>query len=170
MHAFLCHTLCDIMNDELKKTPHCLWHISAKEWKAMKPYSFHVTGLLAGEVTAYNNVTLGSNIIAPMKRSTSHGNTIQYRELNLAVMSGGYEYITTAGEDLQLILDSKSVILINTTNQMKFMSGIVFLAVVHLNKYRRRNGFIWGREHYNMAKSCKNNILTDSTKHHESAG
>ena len=50
------------------------------------------------------------------------------------------------------------------------MSRIVVLAVVRLNKYRRKNGFIWGREHYNMTKSCKNNILTDSTKHHESAG
>ena len=85
-------------------------------------------------------------------------------------MSGGYVYITTVVEDLQLMLDSKSVILINTTNQMNFMSGIVVLAVVHLNKYRRSNGFIWGREHYNMARSCKNNILTDSTKHHESDG
>ena len=95
----------------------------------MKPYSFHVTGLLVCEVTVYNNVNLVSNIIAPMKKSTSHGNTIRFRELNLSVMAGGYAYITREVVDIQSMLDPKSVILINTTNQENLMSGIVVLAV-----------------------------------------
>ena len=77
------------------------------------------------------------------------------------------------------MIDSKSVILINITegyskaktlNEKRFMSGIVLLAAIHLKKYRKRNGYVWGMQHFNIAKSCKDNILTDATKHHKSAG
>ena len=50
------------------------------------------------------------------------------------------------------------------------MSGIVLLADIHLNKYRNRNSYQWGKKHFEIAKSCKQNILSDSTKHHQSAG
>ena len=91
-------------------TPHCLWHISSRELNKLKLFSIHLTGLLAGEVTVYSNVTLGNKIITPFKTSISHGNTIRYRELNLSEISGGYVYVTTIMADIQSMIDSKSVI------------------------------------------------------------
>ena len=127
----------------------------------------------------YSQVALDNKGIAPIKTSTPHGNTIRFRELNLSEISGGYAYFTATIGDIQSIIDSKSIILINSTegcdgnqilNTKSFMSGIILLAAVHLNKYRSRNSYVRGRQHFNIAKNCKGNILSDSTKHHESAG
>ena len=111
----LYNTLSEVICGESAVTPHCLWHISCREWNEIKQYSIHATGLLAGEVAVYNNVTLGNKVKAPMKTSTSHGNTMRYKELNLSEMSGGYAYITTTIADIQSMIDSKSIILINST-------------------------------------------------------
>ena len=166
---------CDISN----VTPHCLWHLSSIEWKHMKNFAIHATDLFLGEITTFSHVTLGANVVAPLKKTTSHGNTIIWKELNLSVMTGGFVYITTTTRDIQSMVDANSVILIDSTNGCSCnqnqkdnsnLSGIVLLAAIHLNKYRKRNGNFWGKQHFDIAYSCKNNILTESTSHHQSSG
>ena len=50
------------------------------------------------------------------------------------------------------------------------MSGYVLLAVMHLDKRLDRIGLKWGREQYDIVKSCKKNIMTLGNNHHGSYG
>ena len=113
----------------------------------MKDYSIHLTELFAGHITVYNNVTLGSNVKAPLKKTTAHGNTIRWKELNLSEMEGGFAYITTTTSDLHAMLHNHNIVLIDSSEgsmddrcyyNKSEMSGIVVLSVLHLNKYRRK--------------------------------
>ena len=70
-------TIEEIISNENSKVPHCLWHLTTREWNRMKDYSIHLTELFAGHITVYNNVTLGSKAKAPLKTKTAHGNTIR---------------------------------------------------------------------------------------------
>ena len=162
------------------QTPHCLLHLSAKEWRRCKLNSINVTGLFKSNITAYDNVVFGSNIKAPLKKSTSHGSTINWQEINLSEIKGGYAIITTSIDELKEMMLDNRVILIDSTegstlgrasNTKASLSGIVLLAVMQLDKtLKKRGGFKWGRDHYNCVTGCKNNIMMLSNKHHESTG
>ena len=102
-----------------------------------------MTGLFKSNKTIYDNVVYGTNIIAPLKKSTSHGSTIHWQEINLSEIKGGYAIITTSNNDLhEMILDGR-VILIDSIEGSKLdrgtktkanLSGYVLLAVMQLDK------------------------------------
>ena len=162
-----------------KESPHCLLHLTKTEWRRCKENSIYVSGLFKSHITSYDNVVLGNNVVAPLKKSTSHGRTVVWKELNLSETKGGYVIITTSTNDLTELITKKSIILIdgmegcqhhNENNTTSKMSGYVILAVMHLDKSLDKFGFKWGREQYEVVKSCKKNIMTLANNHHGSCG
>ena len=95
-----------------KESPHCLLHFTQTEWKRCKPNSICVSGLFKSHITSYDKVVFGSNVIAPLKNSTSHGKSIVWQELNLSETKGGYVIIATSTKDLSELIRKRSVILI----------------------------------------------------------
>ena len=94
-------------------------------------------------------------------------------------MKGGFAYITTTTSDLHAMLYSHNIVLVDSTegcskdrglNDKSKLSGIVLLAVIHLNKYRKRYGQCWERKHFDIVSSCKDNIIIPSNSHYQSSG
>ena len=89
---------------------------------------------------------------------------MRWRELNLAETKGGFAYITTTTEDLNIMLYSENRVLIDRchgmtnnkgTNEKLNISGIVLLAVILLNKCWEKNGTYWNEDHFKFLKSRK---------------
>ena len=72
-----------------KESPHCLLHLTQTELKRCKHNSIYVSGFFKSHITSYGNVVFGGNVVAPLKKSTSHGKTIVWQELNLSETKGG---------------------------------------------------------------------------------
>ena len=145
----------------------------------MKDYSVHLTELFVGNISVFNTVSFGVKVKAPLKTTTSHGNTIRWQEINLSEMKGGYAYITSTTHALKAMLDSQNIILIDSSegssndrglNNKSEMSGVVLLAVCYLNKNRKKHGHFWDTKHFDIMKSCKDNIIKGDVKHHQSSG
>ena len=97
----------------------------------------------------------------------------------MSEIKGGYAIIATTIEELNVMVEYNSVILIDSTegiknggamNDKSRLSGYVMLTVMQLDKTLNRSGFEWGREHFNTVNIAKNNIMTLSNKHHQSMG
>ena len=162
-----------------KESPHCLLHLTTTEWKRYKENSINVSGLFKSHITSFDNVVIGNNVVAPLKRSTSHGMSVFWKEINLSETKGGYVLITTSTNDLSDLIDKQSIFLIDgmegcqnyKVNSTKSkMSGYVLLAVMQLDKTLDKIGLKWGREQYDTVKSCKKNIMTQANNHHGSCG
>ena len=97
------------------KTPHCLLHLSEKEWQRCQHNSIHITGLFKSNITSYDNVVFGNKINAPLKKSTLHGSTINWQEINLSQIKGGYIIITTSINELHDMMLDNQIILIDST-------------------------------------------------------
>ena len=83
-------------------------------------------------------------------------------------MKGGYAYITTTTHDLKAMLHNHNIVLIDSSegsrneralNNKSEMSGVVLLAVCYLNKNRKKYGQLWDTKHFEIMKSCKDNII-----------
>ena len=82
---------------------------------------------------------IGINVIAQLKRSATHGMSIQWQDINLSEISRECIIITTSKDDLIEMTKSNSVILVDSTecsnngramNAKSKFSGNVLLAVV----------------------------------------
>ena len=164
---------------DCKESPHCLLHLTTSEWRRCKANSIYVSGLFKSHITSFDNVVMGCNVVAPLKKSTSHGMSVVWKELNLSETKGGYVIITTSTNDLSDLIENHNLILIDGMNgcqdtQVKStkskMSGYVLLAVMHLDKTLEKKGFKWGRKQYDIVKSCKKNIITLCNNHNGSCG
>ena len=78
-----------------KETPHCLLQFSLKEWARIKDNSIIVEGLFGTDLKSYDNVILGKNVTAPLKKSISHGSTIHWKEINLHNVKQQYAVIVS---------------------------------------------------------------------------
>ena len=112
---------------------------------------------------------MGCNVVAPLKKSTSHGMSVVWKEINLSETKGGYVIITTSTNDLSTLISNHNLILIDgmegyQETQLKGtkskMSGYVLLAIMHLDKTVQEKGFKWGINQSDIVKSCKKNIIT----------
>ena len=56
---------------------------------------------------------MGSNVVAPLKKSTSHGMSVGWKEINLSETKGGYVMITTSTNDLSELINRQSIILVD---------------------------------------------------------
>ena len=56
------------VNSNTDKAPHCLWHLTQREWVRMKDYSICLSELFVGNISVYNNVSFGAKVIAPLKK------------------------------------------------------------------------------------------------------
>ena len=81
--------------------------------------------------------------------------------------------------NLSDLIDRQSIILINgmegclnhKVNSTKSkISGYVLLVVMQLDKALDIFEFKWGREQYDIVKSCKQNIMTLANNHHGPCG
>ena len=79
----------------------------------------------------------GGNVVAPLKKSTSHGKTIVWQGLNLSETKGGC-VIIAASNDLSELISKPSVILIDGMAGCQDHNGNstknVILAIMHLDK------------------------------------
>ena len=98
-----------------------------------------------------------------MKRSTTNGSSIHWREINLSEIRRGYVMIIITIQELVMVR-SNSVILIDSTEGSKHerdkndesrLSGYVMLAVMQLDKTINKRGFVWGREHFDTVNSAE---------------
>ena len=105
--------------------------------------------------------------------------SVIWKEINLSQTKGGYVLITTSKHDLIDMIDKHSIILIDSmegcqngkaSNAKSKILDYVLLAVMQLDKTLDRLGFKWGREQYEIVKSCKKNIMTLVNNHHGSCG
>lgn len=85
------------------------------EWRRCKYNSIHFPGLFLRNITSYDNVMVGSNVKAPLKQSKTNGSSIYWHEINLSEIRGGYAIITATTHELNAMLQSYSVILIDNT-------------------------------------------------------
>ena len=100
-------TIKGIISGKIEKVPHCLWHLTKREWSCIKDYYICLTELFVGDIAVYNNVSFRMKVKAPLKKTTAHGNTIRWKEINLSEVKGGYVYITATIPDLQAMLHMK---------------------------------------------------------------
>ena len=158
---------------------YCLLHLSNREWNRLKNNSFHLAGLQHGKVTSYSKVTIGPNIVAPLKKSTSGDTPIFWKEINLSQTKGTYCCFTTTIDEISDLVDNQKIILIDSFegssksrafNDKASSSGVVLLSIMHLDKKNHHNRWSWGNAHWQTIKSCKNNIMTKTNRHHDSRG
>ena len=85
------------------------------EWRRCKYNSIHFTGLFSSNITSYDNVMVGSNVKAPLKRSKTNGSSVYWHKINLSEIRGGYTIITATTHTYNSMIQSNSVILIDST-------------------------------------------------------
>ena len=113
--TYVTSSIAPIFVNNCKQSPHFLLYISITEWGRCKDNSIHATGLFKSAITSYDNTIIGINIIAPLKRSTTHGMSIQWQDINLSEISRECIIITTSKDDLSVMIRSNSVTLIDST-------------------------------------------------------
>ena len=165
-----------------KETPHCLLQFSLTEWARIKDNSIIVEGLFGTDLKSYDNVILGKNVTAPLKKSTSHGSTIHWKELNLHNVKQQYAVIVSTVKTVQTLVDIGSVILIDNLegsavgrafNKKSVLSNYILLAVMQAsnkNVRKKECTWKWGWKHYDFVKNAKDNIMSCSNKHHNCEG
>ena len=99
--------------DKCKESPHYLMQLSTSEWSRVKHNAIIVEGLFCNNLKLYDNVKLGRNVKAPLIHSTSHGNTIHWKELNLHNVKHQYDMIVTTIKTICSLVGSGQVILID---------------------------------------------------------
>ena len=156
--------------------------MSTTEWSRVQHNSIIVQGLFGTDLKSYDEVKLGKNVKAPLKHSTSHGNIIHWKELNLHSVKNEYAVIVTTLTTIQSCVTSGEIILINNvygsdigmvSHDKSVMSQYVLLAVLQSSQRNARNkisGWNWGKKHYEFASDSKDNIMTCSNKHHDCKG
>ena len=136
-------TLKSTFTASCEKSPHCLMQLSTTEWDRCAKNSIQLKGLLYCDITSYESVTFGNNVTAPLKKSTTHGDSIRWNEINIAETTNQYAIIVTTVTDLASLIGDGSVILIDSTegssigrgfNDKSSLSEFVLLAVMQLNK------------------------------------
>ena len=156
--------------------------MSTTEWSRVKDNAIIVEGLFGNDLKSYDNVKLGRNVKAPLKHSTSHGNTIHWKELNLHKVKNQYAMIVTTVTTIRSLVGSGEVILIDNLegsdvgrafNNKSVLSDYILLAIMQGSKQNARNrgsGWTWGSKHYEFVTKSKDNIMTGSNKHHNCDG
>ena len=136
-------------NSQYDNSSHYLLHVSSKEWINCKDNAIMLGGLFYGYITSYHSFVMEQNITAPLKKSTAHGNTICWQELNVAEVNREFAIIVTTTHNLDSLIRTGSVILIDSTegsttnrafNNKSTLSGYVLLALIHLCKKNNRSG------------------------------
>ena len=72
---------------------------STTEWDYCEDNAIQLKELLFCDIASYDSVTFGSNITVPLKKSTSHRDTICWDEINIAEAKNQYAVIVTTVTD-----------------------------------------------------------------------
>ena len=162
--------------------PHCIMELSLRYYSRIQKNTIHLSGYNVKTVNnlteaTYNIIKFGDNVKTMKKKSKQSGEQILYsKDIKLAEMKGKYVYITG---DKKYYLHDPNIFYINTTarcdynnrNDGKYKpSGVVVLCVITLNCQQQKTDWNWGKQHYDLVRKCKNDLMGGSASHYGSEG
>ena len=162
--------------------PHCIMELSLRDYSRIQMNTIHLSGY---NVKTFNNLTqatyniikYGDNVKTMKKKSKIDGEqTVYSKDIKLAEMKGKYLFITGDKKDYMhdpniFCIDTTTRCDCNNGNDGKYKpSGVVVLCIITLNYQKNKTGWSWGKQHYDLVRKSKHDLMGGSASHFGSEG
>ena len=101
---------------------HTIVDLSSRQWNRYKSNSILVEDIIIDNtdkrnpLVSYNKITYGRNVIIKMKKITSLGEMLHYKEPSIGNIKGGFVFVTTKKKDILTL--NKDTLIVDGSNQI----------------------------------------------------